>query len=140
MNKTKLTSNNHLVFSLNYHLILVVKYIRSVFTDQISARAREIFEYIAPTYNIELKEWNHDQDHVHILFSGHPNSELTKFINSYKSASSRLLKKEFPEIKEQLWKEQFWSKSFCLISVGGAPLEIIRSYIESQGQGKKGAR
>ena len=130
----KLESNNHSVFSLNYHLVLVVKYRRPVINDTVSARLREIFEYIQPSYNITLKEWNHDRDHVHVLFSAHPKSELTRFLNAYKSASSRLIKKEFPEIRGKLWKEYFWSRSFCLITTGGAPIETIRRYIESQGE------
>lgn len=64
----------------------------------------------------------------------HPNTEISKFINAYKSASSRLLKKEFPQIRQKLWKEHFWSQSFCLITTGGAPIEVIKKYIESQGQ------
>ena len=130
----KLESNNHSVFSLNYHLVLVVKYRRPVINDTVSARLREIFEYIQPSYNITLKEWNHDRDHVHVLFSAHPKSELTRFLNAYKSASSRLIKKEFPEIREKLWKEYFWSRSFCLISTGGASVETIRRYIDRQGE------
>ena len=130
----KLHSNNHSVFILNYHLVLVVKYRRKVIDDTVSQRLREIFEYIQTSYNITLQEWNHDQDHVHVLFSAHPNSELTKFLNAYKSASSRLIKKEFPEIRQELWKEYFWSRSFCLISTGGAPIEVIKKYIESQGE------
>lgn len=129
-----LTSNNHSVFSLNYHLVLVVKYRRKVINDEISARLKELFENIQPGYNISLREWNHDEDHVHILFEGHPKSELTKFINAYKSASSRLIKKEFPSIRKLLWNDFFWSRSFCLISVGGAPIEVLRKYIESQGE------
>ena len=129
----ELQNNNHSVFSLNYHLVLVVKHRRKVIDDDISARLREIFEHIQPTYNITLQEWNHDQDHIHALFSSHPKSELTKFLNAYKSASSRLIKKEYPQIREKLWKEYFWSRSFCLISTGGAPIEVIRKYIESQG-------
>ena len=131
---TVLDGNAHSVFLLNYHLILVVKYRRKAFDDSISARAKEIFEYIAPNYNISLQEWNHDKDHVHILFRAHPKSELSKFINAYKSASSRLIKKEFPDVKEKLWKECFWSQSFCLLTTGDAPLEIIKKYIESQGE------
>ena len=92
----KLDNNAHSVFSLNYHLVLVVKYRRQIFNDDISDRAKEIFEYIAPNYNIILEEWNHDKDHVQILFRAHPNTEISKFINAYKSASSRLLKKECP--------------------------------------------
>lgn len=129
----KLGSNAHSVFLLNYHLVLVVKYRRKVFDDDISTRAKEIFERIAPNYNISLQEWNHDLDHVHILFKAHPNTEISKFINAYKSASSRLLKKEFPQICEKLWKEYFWSQSFCLLTTGGAPLDVINQYIENQG-------
>ena len=132
----ELDTNAHSVFSLHYHLILVVKYRRQVFTDEISERAKEIFEYIAPKYKIELVEWNHDKDHVHILFKGQPKTEMSKFINAYKSASSRLLKKEYPSIRQKLWKEMFWSQSFCLLSSGGAPIEIVRQYIENQGQKK----
>lgn len=132
----KLDTNAHSVFLLHYHLILVVKYRRQVFTDEISERAKEIFSYIASSYKIELVEWNHDKDHVHILFKGQPKTEMSKFINAYKSASSRLLKKEFPIIRQKLWKEMFWSQSFCLLSSGGAPIEVIKEYIENQGQKK----
>lgn len=83
----KLDSNAHSVFLLYYHLVLVVKYRRNVFDDDISNRAREIFERIAPKYNIALQEWNHEKDHVHILFKAHPNIEISKFINAYKSIS-----------------------------------------------------
>ena len=131
-----LDTNAHSVFLLYYHLVLVVKYRRKVFDDVISERAREIFEYIAPNYNISLEEWNHDTDHIHILFKAHPNSEISKFINAYKSASSRLLKKEFPQIRQKLWKEYFWSRSFCLLTTGGAPIKVIKKYIENQGQSK----
>lgn len=120
----KLDSNAHSVFLLYYHLILVIKYRKKILTDPVSERAREIFEYIAPKY------------HVHIMFRAHPKSELSKFINAYKSASSRLIKKEYPEIRQKLWKEMFWSQSFCLLSAGGAPIEVIRQYIETQGENK----
>jgi len=92
-----------------------------------------MFESIQTNYNIELQEWNHDKDHVHVLFKAHPNSELSKFINAFKSASSRLIKKEFPQIKSKLWKEFFWTRSFCLLTTGGVPIDIIRQYIENQG-------
>lgn len=129
-----LDTNAHSVFSLHYHLVLVVKYRRNVFDDTISDRAKEIFEYIAPNYKITLLEWNHDINHVHVLMKAHPNTEMSKFINAYKSASSRLLKKEFPSIRQNLWKDKFWTHSFCLITAGGAPLEIIKQYIEQQGE------
>lgn len=130
----KLYNNNHSVFALHYHLVLVVKYRRNVIDDEISERLKEIFSYIGETYKITIEEWNHDKDHVHVLFRGEPKSELTHFINAYKSASSRLIKKEYPQIREKLWKEMFWTRSFCLLTTGGAPLETIRMYIEKQGE------
>ena len=129
-----LDNNAHSVFLLHYHLILVVKYRRRVFDNLISSRAKEIFEYIAPNYHITLMEWNHDANHIHILFRAHPKTEISKFINAYKSASSRLIKKEFPEIRQKLWNEYFWSQSFCLITAGGVPLTVFKQYIESQGE------
>ena len=130
----KLDNNNQSVFLMYFHLVFVVKYRRKVIDDTISDRLKEIFEYIAPNYNIALQEWNHDIDHIHILFKGQPNTELSKFINTYKSASSRLIKKEHPKIKDKLWKEAFWSKNFCLLTTGGAPIEAIKKYIEKQGE------
>ncbi len=117
-----------------YHLILVIKYRKSVITDAISDTAKSMFVRIGKNYNITLIEWKHDSDHVHIFFTAHPNSELTKFINAYKSASSRIIKKEFSEVKSKLWKEYFWSRSFCLLTAGGAPIDVIKKYIESQGE------
>ena len=130
----QLDTNSHSVFLLNYHLILVVKYRKEVFNDIVSERARSIFENIAPNYKIEIIEWNHDKDHIHILFKAHPKTHISKFINAYKSASSRLIKKEFPSIKKQLWQDKFWSQSFCLLTTGGVSLEVVKQYIESQGQ------
>lgn len=134
MNNMQLETNNHSVFMLHYHLIMCVKYCNKVIDDYISNRLREIYEKIAPSYNITLEEWNHDKDHVHILFRGQPNTEISKFINAYKSASSRIIKKEFPEIRKSLWKEMFWSQSFCLLTTGGVTVDIIKQYIQSQGK------
>lgn len=91
---------------------MVVKYRRKVINDPISDRAKD----------------------VHVMFRAQSKTEISKFINAYKSASSRLIKKEYPEIREKLWKGAFWSQSFCLMTAGGAPLDIIRQYIESQGE------
>ena len=129
-----LDNNARSVFLLHYYLVLVMKYRKQIFDTDISKRAKEIFEYISPNYNITLEEWNYDKDHVHILFKAHPNTEISKFINAYKSASSRRLKKEFPQIRQKLWKEYFWSQSFCLRTTGGVPLEVIKKYREGQGQ------
>ncbi|WWW15206.1 IS200/IS605 family transposase [Spirobacillus cienkowskii] len=130
----ELDSNNHSVFSLNYHLILVIKYRKKVLTNQkMLLRLREIAEYIGISHNVKIKEMNGEPDHVHFLLRTKPNCELSKYINAMKSATSRLLKKEFPEIKKKLWEESFWTTSYCLISVGGAPINVLKRYIENQG-------
>ena len=130
----ELRGNNHSVFAIHFHLILVIKYRKQVINDEISERLKEIFSYIQGNYNITLEEWNHDTNHIHILFRSHPNTNISKFINAYKSASSRLIKKEYPYVKNSLYKETFWSQSFCLISTGGADIATIKKYIESQGE------
>jgi len=100
----ELDSNNHSVFLMYYHLVFVVKYRRQVFDDEISGYAKDMFVNLGKKYNITIVEWNHDKDHVHILFKAQPNTELSKFINAYKSASSRLIKRDFPLVRKKLWK------------------------------------
>ncbi len=107
----KIDTNKHSVFLLYYHLILVLKYRRNVIDEKVSERLNNIFEYIQGNYNIAFIEWNYDKDHVHILFKATPTTALSKFINAYKSASSSLIKKQFQEIIQKLWKEYFWSRS-----------------------------
>lgn len=129
----QLDTNNHSVFMLHYHLIMCVKYRNKVINDAISNRLKEMFMRASTAYNITLEEWNYDMDHVHILFRGQPNTEISKFINAYKSASSRIIKKEFTEMRKSLKEEAFWSQSFCLLTTGGATVDIIKQYIQSQG-------
>ena len=126
--------NQHSVYLLYYHLIMVVKYRRKVIDDAISEQAKDLFVKIGDNYGLVLEEWNHDIDHVHVMFRAKPQTELSKFINAYKSASSRLIKKAHPEIREKLWKEAFWSQSYCLLTTGGATIDVIRKYIETQGE------
>jgi len=111
---------------------LVVKYRRKVFDEELCRYASNRFKNIGEKYNITLEEFNHDQDHVHVLFRAHPNTDISKFINVYKSSTSRMIKKEFPEVKTKLWKSMFWTKSYCLITSGGVTTDVIRKYIETQ--------
>ena len=103
----KMDRNAHSVYLLYYHLVMVVKYRRKVIDEPISERAKEIFSYIAPSYGIVLEEWNHDADHVHVMFRAQPKSELSKFINAYKSASSRLIKKSIRILKSIFGRKRF---------------------------------
>jgi len=136
MNTYKFDTNRHSVFLLYYHLILVVKYRRKVINQNISEKLKEMFIEIGQNYGITLLEWGSEEDHVHCLFKAKPTTELSKFINAYKSASSRIIKKQFPEIRKHLWKEYFWSKSYCLFTSGDASIEAIEKYIKSQANEK----
>lgn len=127
-------TNQHSVFLLNYHLIMCTKNRRKVINDPICDDLKDMFIRIAKKYNIILEEYNHDEDHVHILFRAEPKSELSKFINAYKSATSRIIKKEYPDIKDKLHKGAFWSQSFFLLSTGGITKDIVKEYIQSQGE------
>lgn len=129
-----LDNNNHSVFLLNYHLVLCTKYRKKVINKEISERLKNIFVNISSKYGITLVEWNHDKDHVHLLFRAKPNSDLLKMINAYKSASSRRIKNEFPDIRKYLWKEYFWSRSYCLLTTDGVTIDVIKKYIENQGK------
>ena len=133
----KLDHNQRSVYLLNYHLVMVVKYRRRVINDEISSFLKYQFVKVGESYGVTLQEWNHDVDHVHVLLKATPHTEMAKFLNAFKSSSSRLVKKDFPEVKQYLWKEAFWSQSYCLITTGGAPLEVVKKYIEDQGKGKK---
>lgn len=129
----KLESSCHAVFFLRYHLVLVTKYRRRVFTSQeMFSRLRNIAEHVGGYHHVEVLEMNGEPDHVHFLLSSKPNCDLSKYVNSLKSGSSRVLKKEFPNIRKVLWKEYLWTRSYCLITVGGAPIDLLVKYIENQ--------
>ena len=128
----ELDRNQHSVYLLNYHLVMVIKYRRKVINDEVSEYLKHQFVRVGEFYGVTLQEWNHDVDHVHVLFRATPHTEIAKFLNAYKSSSSRMVKKKFPEITQYLWKSAFWTQNYCLISTGGAPLEVVKKYIENQ--------
>ena len=129
----KMQRINHSVFDMHYHLVLVVKYLRKVLNDAISQFLKDMFVRIGKDYHVVVEEWEHDYDHIHVVFSARPATELSKFINSYKFASSRVVKKDFPVITEQLWKSHFcWKTGFNIGTIGGADLDIIKKYVQEQ--------
>ena len=124
----------HSVYSITLHLVLVVKYRRNVIDDVISERIKDIFESIGSTHNVDILEWNHDIDHIHTMLSISPSTNLNKYINAAKAASSRLIKKEFPMIKSKLWKEAFWTRGFYVSSTGSTQIDVVKNYILNQGE------
>jgi putative transposase len=126
-------SHFHAYHDLKYHLVLVTKYRNKVINKPIMERLFEIVREQSEKWDIDVLEINAECDHVHMLIHAHPSVDLSKYINSIKTVSSRLIRKEFkPHVDTFYWKPYFWSRAYCLLSVGGAPLETIKKYIESQ--------
>lgn len=124
---------NHSVFSINAHLVLVTKYRKKCINSAVLARLRTIFEITLKKWECELTEFNGESDHVHLLMSLNPKVQPSKIVNNLKTVSARLIRKEFAKhLSKYFWKDVFWSRSYCFISCGGAPLEIIKEYIQSQ--------
>lgn len=121
------------VCALHVHLVFVTKYRRGVFSDRAHVVLKDAFLGVCAEFNAMLKEVNGEDDHVHLLIEYPPTVQLSKLVNSLKGVSSRLLRKQnFPEIRRKLWGEHLWSPSYFAASCGGAPLEIVKQYIEQQ--------
>jgi putative transposase len=110
-----------------------VKYRKGVLTARVASRLKEINFSVAEKFGIQIIEQETDMDHIHILFASKPQIQLSKFVNSLKSVSARLLFREFPELKRELWENRFWSRSYFLSSVGEVKLEDVKRYVQSQG-------
>ncbi len=136
--KTKFRAHWHCVYSIQTHLVLVTKYRRRCFTEEMLQRMKEIFTSLCKMWDCELLEFGGEADHVHLLLSLHPNIAPAKFVNNLKTVSSRYVRKEFAEhLRKFYWKPVLWTRAYCLLSAGGAPIETIRKYIESQERPKE---
>jgi putative transposase len=134
MAQQELQALHHCVFSLHFHLVLVTKYRRKAITKEMLERLRVIFQETLEKWQSELIEFNGEADHVHLLFQTKPTVQLSKLVNNLKTVSSRLIRKDFSRHLNRIyWKPVFWHRSYCLISTGGATVEILRKYIEEQG-------
>lgn len=122
----------HCVFNLHVHLVFVTKYRRHVFTKAILDDMREIFVDICQKFQAELVEFDGECDHVHLLVNYPPKVAVSVLVNSLKGASSRVLRNRHTSLVEQYWKGALWSPSYFAASCGGAPISIIRQYIEHQ--------
>lgn len=132
--KTKYRSHWHCVFNLKYHLVLVTKYRRKCLNKTILKRLEELCNEQCDKWDVTILEFGGEADHIHLLLDMHPNIMPSKFINSLKTVTSRLLRKEFPEhMSKYYWKPVLWTRAYCLISAGGAPLSILKEYIQNQG-------
>ena len=126
-------TGRHCVFLLHVHLVFVTKYRRGVFTKAILDDLKEIFASVCHDFEAELVEFDGKDDHVHLLVTYPPKIAISALVNSLKGVSSRLIrKKRYPSILKKLWGGSLWSPSYFAGSCGGAPISILRQYIEDQ--------
>jgi putative transposase len=132
--KTKLRGHYHSVYNLQYHLVLVTKYRKKCLKKEQQDELKIIFQELITKWDCELVEFGAEEDHVHLLISCHPAMDMSKFINNLKTVSSRLLRKKFiTHMKKYFWVPKLWTRAYCLLTTGGATIEVVRKYIENQG-------
>lgn len=131
--KTEIRTGRHCTFNLHVHLVFVTKYRRNVFTKEILDQLHHIFIHVCNDFEAELVEFDGEDDHVHLLVNYPPKVAISTLVNSLKGVSSRMIrKKNFSSIRKKLWGNALWSPSYFAGSCGGAPIDIIRQYIEQQ--------
>ena len=126
--------NLHAVFDLEYHLVIVTKYRHPVLTDKVKdSLLKHTYRLFEKNFDCKVLEVNTDKDHIHILFSAKPQVQLSKLVNSYKTATSRLLHKEFADfLAPYYWKPYFWSRSYFISTVSERSHDAVTAYIENQ--------
>lgn len=130
---TNIRTGRHCVFNMHIHLVFVAKYRRNVFNKTILSDLQQIFSDVCKDFESELIEFDGEKDHVHLLINYPPKLAISKLVNSLKGVSSRLIKRDHSEyISKFLWQNNLWSPSYFAGSCGGAPVDIIRKYIEQQ--------
>jgi putative transposase len=131
--KYDLESGAHSKYALHYHLILVTKYRRDVFTDELADFLRDCIDGFADNYGVEVMNLEAADDHIHMLFSATPTTDLAKFVNTLKGSTSRRIRNEYgDQLSDKLWGDSFWSSSYCLISTGQVSLDVLKQYVENQ--------
>lgn len=131
-NKQDIRQGRHCVFAMHVHLIFVTKYRRKVFDGNAIDRLREHFSRVADDFGAKLVEMSGEDDHVHLLVEYPPKVSVSSLVRSMKGVSSRMLRQERPDIAHHYWRGMLWSPSYFAASCGGAPIAIIRQYVEQQ--------
>ncbi|MFB8797252.1 MAG: IS200/IS605 family transposase [Microcoleus sp.] len=123
-------SNKNVVYSCKYHIVWCPKYRRKVLIEGVDVRLKEILLEVATEFGSELIEMEVMPDHVHLLIECDPQFGIAKLIRYMKGRSSRYLRQEFPWLKSRL--PTLWTNSYFIATVGGAPISVIKQYIENQ--------
>jgi putative transposase len=122
----------HCIFKMHVHLVFVAKYRCKVFDGDAIDRMRRMFGKVCEDMEASLVEMDGEDNHVHLLVEYPPKLAVSVLVNSLKGVSSRLLRKERPDLKKRYWKNVLWSPSYFASSCGGASIGIIKQYIEQQ--------
>ncbi|MBE2294852.1 MAG: IS200/IS605 family transposase [Phycisphaerales bacterium] len=128
----ELRHGRHVVFRLHVHLVFVPKYRRKIFDADALDRLRTAFSTVCGAFDSTLDEFNGERDHVHLLIQYPPKVAVSGLVNSLKGVSARRLRQERPDIARCYWQGGLWSASYFAASCGGAPIEVLRQYIEQQ--------
>jgi putative transposase len=125
--------NNNAIFRLVYHLVLVTKYRRRVLTSSMIDHAGALLRELCVAWEGTLLECSGEADHLHALIDMPPKVRPSDLVNNLKTVLSRQLRKEFNSLRTAYrGKAVLWSPSYCLVSAGGAPINILRQYVENQ--------
>lgn len=125
-------SGGHSKHALAVHLIWVVKYRRSVLTHEIGDRVKAIVTEVANEIGVEIIKIETDVDHVHVIVRLKPTHTVSDVVKRFKGRSARIIFQEFPSLKNRLWGGHLWQPSYYAATVGGAPLETLKKYVEEQ--------
>ena len=126
-------TGRHCVFAMHVHLVFVTKFRHRVFSDQHLVRMEQIMRDVCSDFECDLIEFNGEPEYVHLLVNFPPKVAVSKLVNSLKGVSSRRLRSEFPTLAQHYWRaNKLWAGSYFAGSVGGAPLDVLRQYIEQQ--------
>jgi len=123
----------HAVYDLKYHIVWVPKYRKIVLQGSVAKRLKEVFQGIAERYEFEIDTMEVMEDHVHLFLSAPPRYAPAGIVQIMKSISAKMVFREFPEIKEQLWGGDLWSNGYFVRSTGDkVTSEVVRQYIRYQ--------
>jgi putative transposase len=115
------------------NLVFVAKYRRGTLIGPMLVRCEQVMREVCADFEVELREFNGEDSHVHLLVHYPPKVALSKLVNSLKGVSARMLRKEFGDhVRDHLWGDHFWSGSYFAGSVGGPPLTVLEQYIDQQ--------
>lgn len=133
--KYSLSKGNHSVFAMHYHFVQCVKYRKKVLVhDNIVDLLKQKIREISESYGIEVLNIEADKDHFHMIFTATPTVELPKYINTIKTITSREIRRNYPEVKTILRNDKFWSPSYFLATTGQVTLDVLKKYVDEQGE------